>query len=832
MRDERKIGTIIKDYIICGPFPREILLFDGAESFYKDFLLELGGEHKAIFKEDMKIEGAKCFRISTDDGVVDLAELFGEEFKKYWKLRFGVAYAYTQFYVEKPCKAVFLLGAEDYATVYLNGKRIFTTHVAKKYKHGFHAFGAYLRKGVNHILLKIGRYAGRWLFSLEIIPTTKPIYVNTNRIVAPQIIKGERAKIWVGIQILALDNIKRLKITCEEDDVFCESTTILNDIKEFEILNIPLLIVSKRKVEMDKPINVRITICADEFMDELILPLEVTPLKKGAHIVLTYRSKADNSVQMYGCKLPTDDTNKKFAMIVALHGFKGIPTLSQVFGDKDWCIIISPTARGEVPYQEIGLIEVLEVIQEAKKRFNIDEDRIFLLGHSMGGYGTWLIGSLFPHKFAAIVPLSSRGDLSYKLEKIRNLPSWAGVVELIERYNPINFVENLIATPVFISHGSEDPIVPVDESRKMAKVLTKLGIEHIYEEVANKPHVWGEVRPRSRYGLEAVDRESIERFLIQKKRKIPTKIIAKTLDPRFNLFWWIEINRMSSKQALIEAEIVEQNKIIIRRVMGINEFSIRIRDLVSFGLIDPTENIVIRFADLNTNIILDKLSKSINRLSIAFDENKNILVKLDENIRMKYCQEKCSITTEIVSASKQPELRKAPPVCGPFMDIFNSPTILVPGSAKFAELNMKIARHLQHWWVDFANGFLKIFYDYEVLENKYFNNYNILCIGGPEVNRVVSHVIDTIPIRIEGNTISIDDLTFKGEEFGVALIYPNPLNKAKYIAILGSNSALSIEALERLDPTLIPDILIYDSRFLGVDLRGVVYSKFFDENWK
>lgn len=57
------------------------------------------------------------------------------------------------------------------------------------------------------------------------------------------------------------------------------------------------------------------------------------------------------------------------------------------------------------------------------------------------------------------------------------------MAELLEHYNPANFAENLSATPVFVSHGSADDMVPVEASRRMVEKLRGAGVEVVYEEV-------------------------------------------------------------------------------------------------------------------------------------------------------------------------------------------------------------------------------------------------------------------------------------------------------------------------------------------------------------
>jgi pimeloyl-ACP methyl ester carboxylesterase len=54
-----------------------------------------------------------------------------------------------------------------------------------------------------------------------------------------------------------------------------------------------------------------------------------------------------------------------------------------------------------------------DVIAECKRRFNIDSDRVFLLGHSMGGFGAFHHAQRQPDRFAAIIAASGAWDWGY-----------------------------------------------------------------------------------------------------------------------------------------------------------------------------------------------------------------------------------------------------------------------------------------------------------------------------------------------------------------------------------------------------------------------------------
>jgi len=97
-----------------------------------------------------------------------------------------------------------------------------------------------------------------------------------------------------------------------------------------------------------------------------------------------------------------------------------------------------------------------------KKDYSIDPERIYLMGHSMGGYGTWSVAMSYPSTFAAIAPISGGGQPT-GLSKIAHIPE-------------------------FVVHGDADPTVSVEESRRMVKAARDLGVEIQYVEVPGGDH--------------------------------------------------------------------------------------------------------------------------------------------------------------------------------------------------------------------------------------------------------------------------------------------------------------------------------------------------------
>jgi predicted peptidase len=116
---------------------------------------------------------------------------------------------------------------------------------------------------------------------------------------------------------------------------------------------------------------------------------------------------------------------------------------------------------------------VMATVKQTASDFTADAKRLYLAGVSMGGFGAWHMASQHPGKFAAVVSICGGSPLA------------SG-----DRFTPI--ARKLETTPVWVFHGSDDPIVPVNESRQMVEALKSLkGSRVRYNEYQGVGHnVW------------------------------------------------------------------------------------------------------------------------------------------------------------------------------------------------------------------------------------------------------------------------------------------------------------------------------------------------------
>lgn len=144
------------------------------------------------------------------------------------------------------------------------------------------------------------------------------------------------------------------------------------------------------------------------------------------------------------------------------------------------------------------------------------------------------------------------------------------------------------------------------------------------------------------------------------------------------------------------------------------------------------------------------------------------------------------------------------------------------------------ALHIQRWWFNWAGGRTRLVTDSEALAGRLERAFNLVLVGGPSINSYAEEVESGIKaVKFLGpDAVVVRGVKVERESVGIALVYPNPLNPKRYVAIVGGESEESVEAVAKIPFALVPDYLVYDPRLLGRAWEGVLESGFFDERWE
>jgi poly(3-hydroxybutyrate) depolymerase len=114
--------------------------------------------------------------------------------------------------------------------------------------------------------------------------------------------------------------------------------------------------------------------------------------------------------------------------------------------------------------------DTMAVIDMVRKEFNIDDRRMYLMGHSMGGAGTYFLGSKYANLWAAISPIapaamSMNNDRAKVLQGIKDAK-----------------------VPMFVIQGDADEAVPIANTRMWVDTMKEMKMDFEYKEVPGVTH--------------------------------------------------------------------------------------------------------------------------------------------------------------------------------------------------------------------------------------------------------------------------------------------------------------------------------------------------------
>ncbi|EON90809.1 hypothetical protein MARLIPOL_16854 [Marinobacter lipolyticus SM19] len=212
--------------------------------------------------------------------------------------------------------------------------------------------------------------------------------------------------------------------------------------------------------------------------------------------------------QPYGVYVPEGDHADKPGMMVVMHGCEANhasqinqTNMQRQFGDDLNRILVSPLGRGPYGfYTGPSERDVLDVMEDIEQAYDIDPDRIFASGYSMGGFGALHMATHYPDRFAGMVSwVGHTGDLINKpsvqplVDELLNTtsevllrPVLASILGSIAdpqtgTENVIDYLENLRHVPSAHLYAGADELVPIHEALAIAQRLSLTeGVEYYF----------------------------------------------------------------------------------------------------------------------------------------------------------------------------------------------------------------------------------------------------------------------------------------------------------------------------------------------------------------
>ena len=121
--------------------------------------------------------------------------------------------------------------------------------------------------------------------------------------------------------------------------------------------------------------------------------------------------------------------------------------------------------RGDTEQDRRAEQDVMNVFKLVTDELNIDENRIYLWGHSMGGAGTYYLASRYPDVWAGLAAVAG-GSMNadyVDADAIRHIP-------------------------FLVVQGSDDRVVPTAGVRASVARMSELGMRHLYIEIPGGDH--------------------------------------------------------------------------------------------------------------------------------------------------------------------------------------------------------------------------------------------------------------------------------------------------------------------------------------------------------
>jgi predicted esterase len=514
---------------------------------------------------------------------------------------------------------------------------------------------------------------------------------------------------------------------------------------------------------------------------------------------------------------PSFNKEAVYPLIILMHGSHvtawGLNIIS--YAPKDWAIQVALHDRGNNDYRNAGEVDLEEVMSEVTKRYQIDLDRLYLSGHSMGGYGAWFLATHYPDRWAAISPQTGYTDLSLD-DAVAARSRLEFQKRMIQSHSPITFAENLLHVPAYMMHGAMDLKLPAAHSRKMDLRLNELGYEHIYDEHPTGGHWWGS-RP-AHEGVLCVDKPEISQFFLGHARRAqnPRVVIYKTDSLRYRRAYWVTVDELDAdnQMAVIRAEVVSPNDIAVQ-LENITQFTLRLND---------------------------QLIRIDQPVTVSVNGGKVFTGPLPASSRLTLRREMAGNYIQIAAMDDDRldglAIKKTEHLYGPVVDAFNRPFLLVVGTQgdgdearQVIAASRRAALAMARDWMTRANGIARIKADGEVTPDD-IASFNLILFGNAATNSLLSKINDAMPLKLTPKGIVRGERIISGDDAGLIMIRPNPLNAGRYVVVVGGNTPRVLETAMRLRMTDIPDYVVFDGSALSGKHVEFLDGGYFDKHWQ
>jgi poly(3-hydroxybutyrate) depolymerase len=714
--------------------------------------------------------------------------------------------------MESSEERIALLEASGDSMVYVNGE----PRVGDPYAYGYVRLPIKLTRGTNHFLFSVGR--GR--LRAKILPVSTPVFLNPDDATVPDIQQGDTKLLLAALPVVNATEKIQSDLILQATIGGKTTTTALPPITPLTLRKLGFYFTSPADLPAGDT-TLHLTVQGKNISPQSVT-LKLRVRKLGQTYKQTFISEIDGSAQYFAVN-PAQDPTPDNTLVLSLHG-ASVEAIGQAdaYSPKDWATLIAPTNRRPYGFdwEDWGRIDAMEVLHLATTTFPHDPAHIVLTGHSMGGHGTWAIGSLFPDRFAAIG--ASAGWISFNTYGVATRESHkegepiSPPLALMERaaniYDTLLRTDNILQEKVYVLHGDADDNVPVEQARQMRSELAKIHHPSVeWHEQKGAGHWWG-LPDRKLPGADCVDWEPMF-ALFQKARLTPSDndrhFTFVTINPAISATCrWVTIEQQehSLMPSIIRCTLEKASSAIQLTTENIARLT-----LIGYRIPDSED--------------LKRLVVDGQTLPLPGRREGNLyLVRQGHQWRF---------------ARKGPDSSEKNPLRGgPFKQAFQNGFVLVyptDGTDQENAWGYARARYDAETFYYRGNASPTIVADTEYNDSKMRDN-NVILYGNATINTQWRKLLKDCPVSITRDSVQLGTTHWSGDEYACAFVYPKPGSRTALVGVVGGSGLVGLHLTDRL-PYFVsgagfPDGLIATPTVLEKGGEGITAAWYFGNDWK
>jgi poly(3-hydroxybutyrate) depolymerase len=730
--------------------------------------------------------------------------------------------------VDSATERVMLLEAYGHRSVFVNGD----PRGGNEFTYDFVRIPVQLKAGTNEFLFSVDGSP----IAARLVPPPAAAFISDRDILAPSLVAGRDTDGPVGVVVMnaSLQPLSgaRIRIASDlpEKDAWVD-LHVMPALTEKKVA-LPARFAPSTAGAAGTRRSAQVTLAASDGTVLNRFTVGLATVSSSDRRVVTRISTIDGSVQYYALVPSTADTgggDPTPGILFSLHGNNTEATsVAEGCAPKKETHVVCPTNRRPTGFawEDWGCIDFTEAVSHARTNLVHDPRRSWLTGHSMGGYGTWLLGARFPDEFAAIAPTAGfiYDFTPGTATSTGPAPAEDPAAAMLRRAGRASYIlsvkENYLQQGVYVLHGEADEDVAVTYAREMFKQLAAISHPDFqYYERPASPHWWSTAHdwpPKMQF---------LFRHVLPEPKDI-TRVRFRTWAPQVSYRnAWV---RILQQEKPFEVSSVDVSLDVAKRTISgttSNVATLELEPPIAPPAVGGTADITITL-DSQPITMTPKSDTPWLRFRREQGSKDKLVWGLDPSCR------------DGSKPAPMPASEKTPARGGPFKMALTNGFIAVVGTqgneAADALLMAKVRFDADQWWVR-ANGRFEIILD-TAFDPKQYLTRNVILYGNHDQNAAWSKVLgDALPVDVRNGAFIGPTSRHQGDDIAVMFVYPRSDCEQGQVGVVaatgtkGMRAAMHTHVFART--TAIPDLVAFRAAMLTDGAAGIVEAGFFGNDW-